>query len=289
MDLHHPAVESLVLPGLLALLLTGLARAVVGPDRRGLAAALGSGLAIVMATTWMSGWSAAPVSSLGRLPWLYVAALVAGVALARRRPAVGWLVTAVMALAGSIWLGGIGGIGASLFAALGLLLAAALARTPPQRADGAAILAIAGVGLGGSALAAGSLALFQQAVLIAAATGGTALWLWPRPRLAFGPAAVVSVTLAWLFTTLAATRTISLAAPTIVLLALGILVAALGSRSTGEERPPRRPARQALWRPLLAGLIALAFAAAAVGWQHFGAVAVSSGEGPAGLEDPYLQ
>lgn len=287
MDLHHPAVESVVLPGLLALLLTGIARAVLGPGRRGLAACLGVGLAILAATVWIGGWSLQPASSVGRLPWLHAAALVAGlaVALTARRPVIGWAVTAVVALAGGFWAGGASGIVAG---AAALLLAAVVARTPARRADGAALLAIAGAGLGVSVLAAGSLALFQQAILIAAATAGTALWLWPRPRLAFGPAAAVTVVLAWVDTALVATRTIPLAAPTIALLAIGIVVAALTSRSpleAGQQEPPRR----ALLRPALAALVALTFAIAAVGWQQWGAASLSPDAQSPVRDDPYLQ
>jgi hypothetical protein len=50
---------------------------------------------------------------------------------------------------------------------------------------------LAALGLAGAAFNAGSLALFQVALALAAAVGGFALWNWPTPRSPLGASGVV--------------------------------------------------------------------------------------------------
>ena len=299
MDLHHPFVESVALPLLLSLALTGIARGFVGAARGGLAAVIGVGGAVIAATTWMSGLSPAPTSTLSRLPWTFVAAIVAGwiAAVAGRRPAVGWLVAAAVAIAALGWLGGVRG---AINGAIGSLLLAALMRAPADRADAAAALVIASLGLAAATMRAGSLALFQQALLLAAATGGAALWLWPKPRLAFGPGATVAATVCWLATAQAASQSVAIAPLTLGLLAAALLATIVtGGRHAGAVHGDRwglgvaaRAGRAALLRPLATAAIAGIIVAAAVGWQFYGGAAgppaATDGAKPA-AEDPYLK
>ena len=70
---------------------------------------------------------------------------------------------------------------------------ACLLQPSPHRADSAAAAVVASLGLAGLGFAAGSLALFQLSLLLAAAVGGAALWLWPKPRIAFGVAVLLWV------------------------------------------------------------------------------------------------
>ncbi|MGE0798968.1 MAG: hypothetical protein AB7G13_29850 [Lautropia sp.] len=308
MNPHHPAVESVVLPLALALLVTGLARRSFGPWRGGLAAALGVGTALVAATFWMVGAPQTPAGTLSKLPYVYVAAAIAGVVVgvvvgarsgaaatpAARPAVVAWLCGALVSVLALGWLGGIRG---AVHGAIGAMLLAALLRAPAGRADAAAALVIAALGLAAATLAAGSLTLFQHALLIAAAAGGAALWLWPRARLAFGPAAVVTATIAWLATAQAATRLVGLAEPVLALLAAALLAPLVTARrgSGGVRDGPRDDAggdrrdRTTLTAPLLSAAIALVFVAAAVGWQISGPGGASGNDdGSATSDDAYL-
>jgi hypothetical protein len=233
------------------------------------------------------------------LPWTFVAALAAGwvAALAGARPAVGWLVAAAVAIAALGWLGGVRG---AVTGAIGSLLLAALMRAPAERADAAAALVIASLGLAAATMQGGSLALFQQALLLAAATGGAALWLWPKPRLAFGPGATVVSTICWLATAQAASQSIAIAPLTQGLLAAALLAPLFtAGRGAGAVHGDRwglgaaaRAGRAALLRPLATAAIAGIVVVAAVGWQSYGgaspAPAAIDGAKPA-ADDPYLK
>jgi hypothetical protein len=234
--LHHPVFESVVLPLALAFVLTAILRATAGPSRAGAAV----GVAMLAGMAWMSGWSM-PASAMQKLPWIVGLAWVVGLALDRGRSGdfLRWLVLLVCWVAASWWLGTAGAGQAVAFAVLGALVIALQLRSAPDRADGVSMAVIAALGLAGLAFQAGSLALFQLSLMLAASLGGAALWLWPRSRILYGTAAVAVASIGWL----------ALAQATVLLL-------------------PARPAAL--------GLLALAFAAAAVAAPVLRRIAVRS-------------
>ena len=188
--LHHPLFQSVILPLLLSLAGIGVLRTAVGPARAG----AGVGLAVLLATIWLMGWPPRPASALEKLPWIFAGAWLAGVAVdatiaSRLRQ---WLCLGVGWIAASWWLGA-SSIGLAIgTAAIGLLVIAWLVQAPSDRADGMAAAVAASLGLAAVCFAAGSLALFQLALLLAAALGGAGLWLWPRPRIRHGATAKAS-------------------------------------------------------------------------------------------------
>jgi hypothetical protein len=170
---------------------------------------------------------------------------------------------------------------------------------PAARADAATALVVAALGLGVASFLGGSLALAQQALVVAAAAGGAALWLWPKARLAFGPGATVTATVAWFATAQAAMQGIEIGPVTGALLAAALLAAALTAGGRRDEFSPvgssrLRPSaagRAALLRPLVTAALAVALVVVGIGWQIHG---VRSGPAedagsPAGADDPYVK
>lgn len=194
MDLAHPVVGSVLLPLSLSLLLAGtwllLARAEVA--RR--PAAVVIGLALLASQVAVFGpptWPA--VSGPDKLPWLFAAMVLGGLAMDRLRPGlpVAVLVTSAAVAAISLWLAWpqLARGGSALppllmtAAALGLACIGGLAATTAAGASRATVLIMAALALAGAAFQAGSLSLMQVALALAAAGGGFALWNWPRGRL----------------------------------------------------------------------------------------------------------
>src|SRR5690606_12395695 len=105
-----------------------------------------------------------------------------------------------------------------------------LLRSPPERADGVAAAVIAALGLAALAFTTGYLALFQLALLLAAALGGAGLWLWPVARIRFGAAAVAVAAVGWLAIAQAALLLIPVRPSALALLAVAFAAAPLSAR-----------------------------------------------------------
>jgi hypothetical protein len=227
-DLHHPLFQSVILPLLLSLAGIGVLRATASPARAG----AGAGLAVLVATIWLMGWPMRPAGVLQKLPWIFAGAWLAGIAL-DRSSATGfrrWLVLGIGWVAASWWLGW-GNIGLAIgLVAAGLLVIAWLLQAPDDRADAVAAATVACLGLAAVCFAAGSLALFQLAVLVAAALGGAGLWLWPRPRIRQGAAVVAVAAAGWLAIAQASLLLIAVQPRSLALLALAFAVAPLLAR-----------------------------------------------------------
>ena len=275
--LHHPLFQSVVLPLLLSLAGIGVLRAGAGPARAG----AGIGLAVLASTVWLMGWPTQPASVMQKLPWIFAAAWLVGIALDATTTSrlLHWLGLGVGWFAASWWLGSSGAGAGIAFAAAGLVVVAWLLRAPPERADGLTAAVIASLGLAGVCFTAGSLALFQLAVLLAAALGGAALWLWPQPRTRVGAAAVGVAAIAWLAIAQAALLLVPVRPQSLALLAVVFAAA---------------PAVARLWRSSSAvgGPIAVAVAAgilagSALALQSGGTGAGGAANGRVGGDDAY--
>lgn len=200
MDFHHPLFQSLVLPLVSAFVLTGVLRALLGPGAGARWAALGLPLALLVTLSWVLGWRMPPSGLTEKLPWVVLAATVSGVVLeslrADRRAQ--WLAAGLLWALIIVALGRqpmLPGIGSWL---VGMAVIGAVVYEVPSRADAAAMLAIAGAGLAVMAMMSGSALFFELSLGLAAATAGTALWLWPVPRISLGAGGLLAAVLAWL-------------------------------------------------------------------------------------------
>ena len=279
--LHHPLFESVILPLLLSLLGVGLLRAVSGPGR----AAAAVGLSLLVSAIWMAGWSSQPGSTMQRLPWIFAVAWLAGVVL---NVAVGsrllhWVVLSVVWLAASWWLGSRGLGEAIAFALGGAAVIACLLGTTEDRADGAAIAVVSSLGLAGLALTAGSLALFQFSLMLAAAVGGAALWLWPKARIRFGVAAVGVATISWLALAQATLLLIPARPSAVAALTLAFAAALVAAPVVGRLAIRARP----FTAPLVVAVLAGACVAAALALQRAGVNEVGGAKAGTAADDAY--
>lgn len=195
--LHHPAMQSLVVPVLLAVLGMGL----VGLLRPRWAA-FGVLPALLLSLALLPGYHWPAAAAAEKLPWVVaLSAVGAGVMAAwlgpagRCRPVLPWLLPLLLWGAVSLWVvGGRAPVliqvaaaagGAAVLVLLGWALRAGpghaghLGRAPG--AGAAACLALAGFALAGLAVLVGSLLLAQLAALLASVTAVLALGLWLRP------------------------------------------------------------------------------------------------------------
>ncbi|RYY94264.1 MAG: hypothetical protein EOO24_25120 [Comamonadaceae bacterium] len=145
--------------------------------------------------------------------------------------------------------------------AVGAAVLGAVAHARTDTADAPAVLALAGLGLAVVAMLSASLLLFELALGGALALAGTALWLWPRVRIAFGPAGRVAATVTWLALAWATARLTQAPVAALVLLALAFGALPLMDRWPRAAQPLwARP----LWRAVPAGLCVAAAVAVTV-------------------------
>lgn len=254
--LYHPIFQSVLLPLLLSVAGIALLKVLSGPTL----AAAAVGLSVLLATIWLMGWAPQPGSLLQKLPWIFAGAWLVGVALnvtLTERP-LQWLVLTVAWLVASWWLG-YQGAGFGLVAGLtGALVIACLVYLPDDRADGVAAAVLASLGLAGVVFAAGSLALFQLSLLLAAALGGAGLWLWPKARIRFGVAAVALATVAWLALAQASLLLVPVSPAAIAALAAAFLAAPVLARAWRRSGTVTAPLAVALLAgAVVAGALAL--------------------------------
>lgn len=229
MDFHHPLFQSLILPLVLAFAATGVLRALLGPGIGARWAALGLPLAFLVAVSWVHGWRLPPGGLPEKLPWVFLTAAMLGLVLeamrANRR--VQWLVAGVLWAIIIIVLGRqplVPRLGSWL---VGMAVIGAVVYEVPSRADAAAMLVVAGVGLAAVSMMSGSALFFELGLALAAATAGTALWLWPVPRISLGAAGLLSAVLAWLSLAQATALLTAVRPGAVLLLAASFCAAAL--------------------------------------------------------------
>jgi hypothetical protein len=282
MDLNHPLLQSVAIPLAMALLGAGLLRAVLGATQGPRWALAAVGVAVVFASVWLLGWRLPPGGAPEKLAWIFVGAwLLASVLNAVQAGPRGVWGVAVAAWLIVLWWLGADGVRGVAAGGVGALVLAALVRGVSQPAGTAAMLVVASLGLAALTLASGSLLLFQVGLLLAAAMGGGALWLWPKARVAFGAAWAAGIGLCWLALAQAVALLTSATPLALLLLALifgaGLLVDRLLARRAGPVTLP-------LW---------VAAAAAVLVAAALGTGALLSGTGPGaasgGADDPYYQ
>jgi hypothetical protein len=194
LELNHPVIESLFLPLVLTLLLTALLHWTLGVDRgkRLGAAAIGLSLLVTHAVIFeLPVWP--PRTGMQKLPLIVCLLLAGGVLFDITTPRRGVVAAVTIMAVGllAVWLGwpqlmhhDMGLILLLFTTSLTALFSlVGVVQAPPAGANRAAMILLAALGLAGASLQAGSLALFQIALALAAAVGGFALWNWPRPRL----------------------------------------------------------------------------------------------------------
>ena len=280
--LHHPLVESVFLPLLLAVVGVPMLRAVTGPSR----ASAAIGLAFVASLIWMAGWSPKPAGIMQRLPWIFAVAWLVGVALDARRANrwLQWLALSGVWLVSSWWLGTKGLLQTSALAVTGVVVIGLLLRGPDDRADRAAMTIVASLGLAALAFNAGSLALLQFGVTLAAAMAGAALWMWPKPRIRFGAAAVAVGAIGWL----ALAQTVLLLLPAqpqaVALIGLAFAAALVCTPMIAHLVAP--PARRVA-APLAVAMLAVVCVVGALMLQTDGAVHAAREQSSPGLDDAY--
>ena len=127
--LNHPAVQSLVLPPLMALLAIGVLRRVAGPRWAPLGAALG----LLAALALLPGFDWPALSRVQKLPWAVLAATLVAAVWLRLLPAtvrhrMRGVVLAAALTVSALGLAAVGGLGGSLLLAqLALMVAATTA------------------------------------------------------------------------------------------------------------------------------------------------------------------
>ncbi|SFN03651.1 hypothetical protein [Variovorax sp. OV329] len=200
MDFHHPLFQSLALPLVLAFVVTGALRALLGPGTGARWAALGVPVAVLVTVSWVLGWRMPPNGFGEKLPWALLAAVILGIVLeavrADRRAT--WLAAGLLwavllvALGQQPWMARVGSW------LVGMAVIGAVVHEVHTRADAAAMLVVASLGLAVTAMMSGSALLFELCLGLAAAVGGAALWVWPVPRISLGTSGLLVAVLGWL-------------------------------------------------------------------------------------------
>ncbi len=277
--LQHPLVQSLVVPLLLALAGAAALRFALGPAQGARWAGLALGLGVIAAAALLLTWRWPAAALVEKLPWCLACAWLLGAALEalRVRQLMSWFAATLLWLALSAWIGWSSMPMAATVVLVGAGVLAALHVPDDGRATAAATIVVTSLALAATAFVAGSLLLMQLSLLLAAATGGLALWLWPRARIRFAAGAAVMAGIGWL--ALAQTTALLTSAPrgALLLLALGFAAAPIAARC-------RLAPGRAVWiEPLIAAVIAAAATGGAAAWTMQAPPAGGSSD------DPYYQ
>lgn len=279
MNLAHPLIQSVVLPLLVALGAAGLLRRLIGTRHGARWAAAALGLAVLGCSLLLLGWRMAlPGTAVEKLPWAFASAWMLGLVLEAIRPGrwLQWVLASLLWLALSWWLGSKDVASGAASAVIGAAVLAALQDSACERASAASMSLIASLGLAAVAMISGSLLLFQLSVLLAAALGGVALWIWPKARIAFGPAGWVTAGIGWL--ALAHMAALLTPAPPIELAALATVFVA----GPIVRRLPLM-GRRVVVEPLVVALGAGLLAGVALGWT----ASLEAQDAPDAGNDPY--
>jgi hypothetical protein len=276
---------------IVSFMVTGMLRGALGPVQGRRWAAAGAALAIVGSAALQLGWRLPPGTLTERLPWMLAAGALLGLVLqlldASRRTE--WLA------AGVLWALVLAMVSMRAFPVflgmllLGLAVLWAVLREHAARADAAAMLVVASLGLGAAAMLSGSALLFELGLALAAAVGGCALWLWPVVRIAFGASGAIVASLAWLTLAHATTALTEFRPATLLLLAGAFTSGSLvrWARRRRQRQAPKSAAsvRARTWfEPVLVALVAAAWIAAALAFATWGSLDV-----PGAPDDPYYK
>jgi hypothetical protein len=193
--LNNPAIQSSLLPLLLALGLSGLIRLALGPRAGARLASAAIAIGFLASLLLIQAPVFPPRSASQKLPYLVALALVLGLVIdslnlrGRILQGIGF----VLSLIALGWLLGsrIGRIDLAGWALILVLIAVALLATlrvnaTRERLDGGIMLLFASGGVGAISLIGASASIAQTGFAMMAACGGFLLWNWPRVRFALG-------------------------------------------------------------------------------------------------------
>jgi hypothetical protein len=202
LDLRHPIIESLLLPLLLAAVLTGGIRFAFAETRGRQLAAAGAGCALLVAAWLIVGASASPPQTAVQALLFIIAGgvLLGGLLdLTAAQRSIVFTAAALWLLAAYAWfawsragradLALVGTLAAGYLLSVIVLFRLSIEERPSINATVALI--VGALGLAGGALTAGSIVLFQLAAAAAAALCGFALWNWPKARFPFGAVGIL--------------------------------------------------------------------------------------------------
>ena len=204
MDYHHPVVQSVLQPVIVAFAFTGIFNLIGGPRwgvRLASAAVIVTLLIAVLQLLGMPPWL--PRTGMQKLPYVVFIGLLLGIGLETQpqKP------TQVLAL-GLVWLAlvhlwlawpQLRNPTLSLIVQFGALLAIAalifwrMVSVREQDLTPVVMTLLAAIGVAGVAFLSGSLSIAQLSAALAAALGGFALWSWPKLRFPFGTVGIVGV------------------------------------------------------------------------------------------------
>ncbi len=193
--LNNPAIQSSLLPLLLALGLTGLIRVTFGPQLGGRLASAAIAIGLIASLILIQAPVFPPRSASQKLPYLVALALVLGLVIdsldlrGRILQGIGF----VLSLVALGWLLGsrIGRFDLAGWVLIVVLIAVALlasirSSATRDRLDGGIMLLFASGGIGAVSLIGASASIAQTGFAMMAACGGFLLWNWPRVRFALG-------------------------------------------------------------------------------------------------------
>ncbi len=193
--LNDPRLQSSLLPLVVSLILTGLLGFGAKSGARLASTAVAAGL--LVATLVIQGWVFPPRAASQKLPYLIVAATLAGL-FVDLKGLTGWLRRTLYLLAPVAMLAWLFGGRVTTFDLLEwgylvlLVVLSAVAywrcEQNPRSIEGSLNLLLVSLGLGAVVLIGASAMLAQVTFALAAALGGFLLLNWPRPRFPFAAA-----------------------------------------------------------------------------------------------------
>lgn len=196
--LNNPAIQSSLLPLLLALGLTGLIRLALGPRVGARLASAALAISFIASLLLIQAPVLVPRSASQKLPYLVSAALLLGLIIdsLNLRGRLRQLLCILLPLIALGWLLGsrMGRIELAGWALVLVLVATAVLAAGRCNArlgslDGGIMLLFASGGVGAISLIGASASIAQTGFAMMAACGGFLLWNWPRVRFALGASA----------------------------------------------------------------------------------------------------
>ena len=262
MDYHHPVVQSVLQPVILAFALTGIIRW-SGGSRWGVRLAIAAVIVTLLITTLqllgMPPWP--PLTGTQKIPYVVTTGLLLGIGLdtpPHRRTKV-LVIGLVWLTLVHLWLAWpqLRNPTLSLIVQFGALCTIAalifwrVVSLREQELTPVVMTLSAAIGVAGVAFISGSLSIAQLSAALAAALGGFALWNWPTLRFPFGTVGIVGVVSA-LLTLAALTLFLTDASP----IALTTLVLVFFANTVSARLTPKPESLRRLLDPVLLTLVA---------------------------------
>ncbi|MDO8904500.1 hypothetical protein [Hydrogenophaga sp.] len=298
--IHHPAFQSVALPLLLTLVLTGLLGGLQAPARNRWWA-MGAAIALLLSYVLLPGYDWPATARAHKLPWI----VLGGTSLAAAWLLFGtsrpnrwtpWAMSSALWATACVWLMGnaaqwihstLGTLAGAAVLALLLITKPGASLNPHGHAGASSLttasihgiatagaLTVAALGLAAVAAGSGSLLQAQLAMMLAVVTAVPGLWAWLRSAsgLTIAPAALLPLGLSWLAIAYAMAVPGPSESGRVAIMALAFAAPALVNRSSLAARRPR-------WAPLVAALLAAVPVLVSLAWLLLGDAAASGGAG----------